>query len=148
MPLREVGNGEVRGRPFAGRGMGGRSRGRYTVIVTLTRMCLMACAGLVGLVGAGCSSPARGFASADPGARLDAAVDAAARKDRSSIPELIKLLDSDDPAARLVAINTLHRLTGTTNGYDYAAPEAERREAVDRWVAWAGEHKDAGVSRE
>lgn len=108
----------------------------------------MTCAGLVGLVGAGCSSPARGFASADPGARLDAAVEAAAREDRSSIPDLIKLLESDDPAARLVAINTLHRLTGTTNGYDYAAPEAERRAAVDRWVAWAGERKDAGVSRE
>ncbi|NUQ52432.1 MAG: hypothetical protein HUU19_07010 [Phycisphaerales bacterium] len=116
--------------------------------MTLTRTCLMACAGLVGLVGAGCSSPARGFASADPGARLDAAVDAAARNDRSSIPELIKLLDSDDPAARLVAINTLHRLTGTTNGYDYAAPEADRRAAVDRWVAWTAEPRNAGASSE
>lgn len=96
-------------------------------------------AACVGLVGAGCSSPARGFASPDPGARLDAAVDAAARKDRSSIPELIKLLESDDPAARLVAINTLHRLTGTTNGYDHAAPEPERRAAVDRWVDWQAE---------
>ncbi|MCC6230278.1 MAG: hypothetical protein IT432_13770 [Phycisphaerales bacterium] len=114
--------------------------------MTLTRMCLMAAC--VGLLGAGCSSPARGFASADPGARLDAAVDAAARHDASSIPELIKLLDSDDPAARMVAINTLQRLTGTTNGYDHAAPEPQRHAAVDRWVAWHAEHMQAGVSRE
>ena len=105
-------------------------------------------AACIGLLGAGCASPARGFASADPGTRLDAAVEAAARKDKSSIPELIKLLDSDDPAARLVAIKTLHRLTGTTNGYDHAAPELARRAAVDRWVVWQSEHKQAGVSRE
>lgn len=105
-------------------------------------------AAYVGLVGAGCSSPARGFASADPGARMDAAVDAAARHDTSAIPELIKLLESDDPAARLVAINALERLTGTTNGYDFAARESERRAAVDRWVAWAGEHQHSGARRD
>jgi HEAT repeat protein len=102
----------------------------------------------VGLVGAGCAGPARGFASADPGARLDAAVEATARKDTSAIPDLIKLLESDDPAARLVAINALERLTGTTNGYDFAAPEYDRRAAVDRWVAWAGEHHDSGAKRD
>lgn len=105
-------------------------------------------AACVGLLGAGCSSPARGFASSDPGARLDAAVDAAARNDASAIPDLIKLLDSDDPAARLVAINALQRLTGTTNGYDHAGSEPDRRAAVDRWVAWQAEHTRAGVSRE
>lgn len=122
--------------------MGRMLSGRYTHAVAVTwAHSVIVC---IGLVGAGCSSPARGFASADPGARLDAAVNAAATNDQSSINELIKLLDSDDPAARLVAIWTLERWTGTTNGYDYAAPEAERRAAVDVWTRWSAEHQQGG----
>jgi hypothetical protein len=45
------------------------------------------------------------------------------------------MLDSDDPATRLLAIDALERITGETLGFDASAPETERRNAVDRWQA-------------
>jgi HEAT repeat protein len=83
-----------------------------------------------------CTPIPKGFDSPEPAARMEAALDAAARGDRDAIPHLIALLDSDDPATRLVAIGSLERLTGQTLGYHYAAPEREREEAVERWVEW------------
>jgi len=74
------------------------------------------------------------FDSPEPAARNAAAVRAAARGDRSAIRDLVRLLDSDDPATRLIAINALERLTGTTLGYDHAASEPARRESVARWI--------------
>ncbi|MCH9057864.1 MAG: hypothetical protein IIB55_04460 [Planctomycetes bacterium] len=93
----------------------------------------------------GCASPPKGFDSPVPANRMDAAVDAAAEGDRSAIPDLIGLLDSDDSLVRMVAIRSLERLTGQTLGYDHAAPEWRRDEAVERWVAWA--LAEAGSSR-
>jgi HEAT repeat protein len=87
------------------------------------------------LVG-GCTPIPKGFDSPEPAARIEAAVDAADRGDRSAIPQLIGLLDSDDPATRLVAIRALERLTGQTLGYDHAGPEADRAAAVARWEDW------------
>lgn len=84
----------------------------------------------------------KGFDSPEPAARITAAVEAADRGDRSAIPALIGLLDSDDPATRLVAIRSLERLTGETLGYDHAALEAQREEAVLRWVDWLGHSAD------
>lgn len=93
------------------------------------------CGGVAGVVG--CTKPIpRGYDSHDPTGRIEAMLDTAARGDRSQIPDLIGELDSDDSAVRFTAIHTLERLTGQTLGYDYAAPEAERRAATDRWVEW------------
>lgn len=47
------------------------------------------------------------------------------------------MLDSHDPAVRLMAINGLERLTGQTLGYAYSDPEPKRTIAIDRWVRWA-----------
>ncbi|MBM4107534.1 MAG: hypothetical protein FJ255_01765 [Phycisphaerae bacterium] len=89
---------------------------------------------------AGCFGPApQGFDSPEPGRRIEAAVRAAERGDRSASRPLISMLDSDDPAARLVAIRALERITGQTLGYDHAAPEGDRRRAVERWMAWEAE---------
>lgn len=52
---------------------------------------------------------------------------------------LVQMLESDDPATRLLAISTLQRLTNQTFGYDYAQPEVKRRPAVERWAAWVRE---------
>jgi HEAT repeat protein len=84
----------------------------------------------------GCVPIPKGFDSPEPAARIEAAVEAADRGDRGAIPDLIALLESDDPATRLVAIRSLERLTGETLGYDHAAGEYEREEAVERWVEW------------
>ncbi len=95
--------------------------------------------GLVALMGAGCFptlEPA--FDSPAPAKRLDAIVDAAARDDRSTVPPLIDMLDSDDPAERMLAIRALERISGgQTFGYRYADPEWRRRESINRWVKWA-----------
>ena len=78
------------------------------------------------------------FDSPAPSKRLDAIVDAAAQDDRSTIPPLIDMLDSDDPAERMFAIRALERISGgRTFGYRYADPEWLRRDSVNRWVEWA-----------
>jgi len=105
---------------------------------------MMAC---WGAGGEGCASPPEGFDSPNPGARLDAIADAAADQDRTAIKDLITSLDSDDPAVRMIAILTLERLTSETHGYDFAAPEWERGEAVERWAAWYRErHPEADTA--
>ncbi len=50
--------------------------------------------------------------------------------------ELIEALDSEDPAVRLYAIETLHRVTRRDFGYRYYAPPDERRERAARWRLW------------
>ena len=86
---------------------------------------------------AGCADPesAVGFHEKDPAARLRAIRQAAATRDASAVPSLIGLLQSDDPAERLLAIGALERITGETRGYDHAAPIDERNAAVERWAS-------------
>ena len=55
------------------------------------------------------------------------------RSDRSAVPALVDRLEDEDEAVRFYAILALERLTGTRLGYDYGAPEMERRAGVDRW---------------
>jgi HEAT repeat protein len=85
---------------------------------------------------AGCASPPSGFESPVPASRLQAITRAAETRDPASIPRLIEMLDSDDPVVRLAAIRSLERITGTTLGYDYAAPDWQRREAARAWQEW------------
>lgn len=76
------------------------------------------------------------FNSAEPAARNAAIVEAARANDKSRIPDLIRMLKSDDPATRLLAAETLESITGQTMGYDAEASEAEREAAIGRWRAW------------
>ena len=73
------------------------------------------------------------FDSPEPAARNAAIVKAADTKDASAVPDLVRMLDSDDPATRLLAINALERITGDRLGFEYAAPEHVRLPAVARW---------------
>lgn len=93
----------------------------------------------------GCSLPGQevGFESSDPQARLLALREAAATGDRSAIPHIIGMLDSDDPGMRMLAQTTLERMTGETMGYDHSARERDRREAIDRWIEWWRTRPDA-----
>ena len=87
---------------------------------------------------AGCRPPpARegGFYSDNPASRLYAIRRAGEQRDAGAIRPLVELLDDDDPAVRMFAIQALDRITGTRLGYDAYAPLGDRREAVDRWVA-------------
>lgn len=101
--------------------------------VQMTRLVLVLCVSL-----AACSLPDReaGFQSRDPAMRIQALRDAIAAGDRSAIPDLIAMLDSEDPAQRMFAQAGLERMTGQTLGYDHAATPAKRAPAIEAWVAW------------
>lgn len=86
----------------------------------------------------GCAPPPvseGGFDAADPASKSYAIERAAADRDRARIPQLVEQLRSDDPLVRMMAIETLERLTGRTMGYRHFDPEAARAAAIRRWVA-------------
>lgn len=99
---------------------------------------LIACLGIAfSAVLGGCFPTAKkGFDSPDNALRIDASVRAAESGDAKAVPDLVRLLDSDDPATRLVAIRSLERITGTTLGYDHGGKVSHREEGVRRWQAW------------
>lgn len=98
--------------------------------------CLLACV-LAGPL-AGCADPdsAVGFNEPSPAARIRAIRQAARTDDGAAIAPLINLLESDDPAERYFAIETLREITGKTFGYEFTAGRAERQPAVREWAAW------------
>ncbi len=102
---------------------------------------------LGGFMVPGCAGPGleAGFDAPDPSARLHAVVEAGRTGDKSKIPQIVNLLDSDDAAVRILSICVLERLTGDTLGYDYAKPRSERMEAVR---AWRARYPLTGVSPE
>ncbi|MFA6046074.1 MAG: hypothetical protein WC718_13910 [Phycisphaerales bacterium] len=84
----------------------------------------------------GCGPTVRpDFNSPEPAARNDAIVNAAATKDRAAVPDLVRMLQSDDPATRLLAISALEVITGERLGYDPSDDEGKRNAAVARWKA-------------
>lgn len=100
----------------------------------------LASCGLV--AGAGCGSTvAPSFESVEPAARNAAIVEAARTNDATSAPELVRMLSSDDPTTRVLAIRTLEQLTGQTRGYDATGDEEERDQAIERWNAWLREEQ-------
>ena len=79
--------------------------------------------------------------------KIPAIVGAAQHGDREAIPQLVRDLDSDDPAVRFYAIEGLERLTGETFGYVYYQDATERRPAVMRWRKWLEEnHRPSDVA--
>jgi hypothetical protein len=91
-------------------------------------------AGLGAWFAGGCGPTIRAdFDSPEPAARNAAIVRAAARDDRTAIPHLVRMLESDDPATRSLAISTLERMTGKTHGYEAWETPQRRSEAVARW---------------
>lgn len=77
------------------------------------------------------------YDSPEPGARNAAIVSSAAAGRRQDIPNLVRMLESDDPTTRVLAIRTLERLTGETFNYDPHAAAFERAPAVAQWTAYA-----------
>lgn len=92
------------------------------------------------------------FASANPGNRT-AAVEATMSRYRPNLEApftapyddprfredlqwLVVMLQSDDPAVRLVSIEALASLVGERHGYDPADPPPERAVAIVAWTDW------------
>ncbi|MFK7759654.1 MAG: hypothetical protein AB8C13_06885 [Phycisphaerales bacterium] len=95
--------------------------------------------GLVGtllvslLIMGGCPNPKVGFDSPAPTKRMDAIAQAADQTDEASRRMLVEKLGSEDPSERMLAIRALEKREGTTLGYDHAAPDWERLEAIQEW---------------
>ncbi|MFO0832836.1 MAG: hypothetical protein U0637_13470 [Phycisphaerales bacterium] len=87
------------------------------------------------------------YESPEPGARNAAIVSTAARGDMRDIPQLVRMLDSDDPTTRVLAIRTLERLTGQTFGYDPHAEAFEREASIERWAGLVREQAAAKGAR-
>jgi hypothetical protein len=90
-------------------------------------------------VGGGCIFGGRekpDINSPDASLKIPAIKSAVDRKDMSVVGNLIKDLDSDDPAVRFYAIQGLQRLTGETFGYAYFADADTRRPALQQWQRW------------
>lgn len=94
------------------------------------------CVAALALASSGCSLPAprADFESIDPAEQTLAV----ARVQESGLTnqemrELVERLDADDPALRMLAIQTLEMHVGDDFGYDFSAPPSKRRPAIDRW---------------
>ena len=102
---------------------------------------------VVGSVAASaCSTPRpeKDVRNPDPSGKIPAYKEAVRGKDRRAARQMVKDLDSDDPAVRMFAIVALRRLTGGEEfGYQYFDDPHERRPAIARWERWlAGERND------
>ena len=81
----------------------------------------------------------------DPSVKIPAIKQAVANKNTDAERQLVKDLDSDDPAVRFYAIEGLRKLTGQSFGYRYFDDEDARRPAVEKWKAWlTAQHSGSG----
>ena len=92
----------------------------------------------IGILG-GCLKTKVGFDSPAPSKRLEAIAHSSQQSDDLSRAQLVEKLSSLDPAERMLAIRALEAREGTTLGYDHAAPQWERLEAVERWRVYIGQ---------
>lgn len=121
------------------------------MMTSVRLVCVIPTALLIAVI-CGCALPVEddGLTSRDPGMRVRAAADLDAPSESETLAELIATLDSDDPAARMVASGRLRRETGMDFGYEATASIQDRRRAANRWEAWyrethLGQKMSAGV---
>lgn len=88
----------------------------------------------------GCASYDARFDSPDPTMRMLAIVESSGSNADADYPHLVAALDDGDPEVRLLAIRVLERRTGTTRGFDWAAPAAQRAGALKEWKEWAEQY--------
>ena len=72
----------------------------------------------------------------DPSIKIPAIKQAVRTNDRAAVTQLVRDLDSDDPAVRFYAIEGLQRLTGEDFGYRYYEEAGQRKPAVEQWQQW------------
>jgi hypothetical protein len=80
--------------------------------------------------------PRQVVSNPDPAGKVPAIEKAVQRHDTSVIPQLVKDLDSDDPAVRFYAIYGLRKLTSQDFGYEFFFDEDQRKPYVVKWQQW------------
>jgi hypothetical protein len=96
----------------------------------------------------GCSAPRPTIDVTNPGSSgiVPAMKKAVREHDLTAVRQLVKDLDSDDPAVRLFAIHALQALTGERYEYDYYADEVQRKPALAHWQQWLAQQEGAAPS--
>ena len=88
----------------------------------------------------GCSGRRRATAEVvgrdDPSYKIPNIRKATRARETQTARQLVRDLESDDPAVRFYAIRGLRDLTGETFGYVYYADDRHRTLAVQRWKQW------------
>ena len=74
-------------------------------------------------------------------ARIAAADAAGERQLRELAPQLVKLLDDEDPAVRRAAVTALRRITKTFLGYRVDASPSKRAKSIEAWKREVGSVK-------
>ena len=85
--------------------------------------------------------------SPDPGERIHAIVAAGEQGRQEAVPLLVDRLEDEDEAVCFFAIESLEKLTGTSNGYRYYDPPGLRARAVRRWRSWLQARAGAATSQ-
>jgi hypothetical protein len=97
----------------------------------------------------GCQSPPawKSLRTEDPIKRVNAIQQAAKENKRNEIPELIFLLDDEEPVVRMYAIHALREMTGEDFGYRYFDSESERAKAIEKWRQWLANSGGASAEK-
>jgi HEAT repeat protein len=91
--------------------------------------------------------PERGLHDPVIQTRLEAVREVGRTRDLRFVPDLIDLLDDEDPSVRLFAGATLRQATGHDTGYRAHAGPEERLRHVEAWRAWWRSRPEAGATR-
>ncbi len=90
------------------------------------------------LTAPGCTAPKEPAAVGhpDPSVKIRGMKKAARERDLATARQLVRDLDSDDPAVRFYAINALRDMTGETFEYRYYFDERQRKPSLKTWQQW------------
>jgi hypothetical protein len=95
---------------------------------------------LAGILVAGCvgdrEAVVRRLREDDPRTQVATIAQVVRAGDRTFVPELIDLLESEDEGVRFMAASALHKLTGKDLGFHFANTPAERARIVAEWRTW------------
>jgi hypothetical protein len=106
--------------------------------------CWLGVAGVLGGVGCTAPRPKPDITDPDPSVSIPGIKIAADRQDVSKSGELVKALESEDPAIRFFAIGALVKITGGERfGYEYYFDEEQRKPSVAKWQEWLRQQQSA-----
>ncbi len=81
-------------------------------------------------------TPSEKFQAEDPKVRIDAAIDAARKKDSTAVSYLVDRLEDPESDVRFFSFLALKEITGRTMGWRHYYGRARRAEAVKKWRDW------------
>ena len=95
---------------------------------------------LAGILVAGCvgdrEAVVRRLREDNPRTQVDTIYQVVRAGDRTMVPELFALLESEDEGVRFMAASALHKLTGKDLGFHFANTPAKRARIIAEWRAW------------